>query len=78
MEAATTDACFDLIEEEGLLEEVISSVMEEIQKKIQRRAGEDLRIGALMFSNLRGALGITEEGLRILEQWKYNGMEERQ
>ena len=78
MEAATTDACFDLLEEEGLLDEVISSVMKEIQEKIQRRAGEDIKIGALMFSNVRGTLGITEEGLRILEQWKYNGMEERQ
>lgn len=78
MEAATTDACFDFLEEEGLLDEVISSVMKEIQEKIQRRAGEDIKIGALMFSNVRGTLGITEEGLRILEQWKYNGMEERQ
>lgn len=70
MEAATTDAVFDLLKEADLCEPVIDSVMEAIQKQLEHRVKGDIRIGALLFSNVYGTLGMTEEGEKLLNEWK--------
>ncbi|MBQ9015939.1 MAG: cobalamin biosynthesis protein CbiD [Firmicutes bacterium] len=70
MEAATTDACIELLEEEGLREPVIGSMMKAIQEKLEHRAAGSCRIGALMFSNVYGLLGMTEPGQQILSMWE--------
>ena len=70
MDAATTDACIELLDEAGLREPVIRSILQAIQKKLERRAAGRFRIGALMFSNVYGLLGKTEEGEAILKEWE--------
>lgn len=70
MEAVTTDACIELLDREGLREQVIGSILGEVQKKLERRAPDGCRIGALMFSNVYGLLGETSPGADILHEWE--------
>lgn len=52
----------------GLLDEVMDSVVKRIDFYLKSRAGENLQIGAILFSNEAGVLGRTEEAERILEK----------
>ncbi len=70
MEAATTDACIELLDREGLRGQVIGSILEAVQNRLEHRAADGCRIGALMFSNVYGLLGMTEPGKEILQAWE--------
>ena len=70
MEAATTDACIELLDEAGLKEQVIGSILDAIQNRLEHRTAGSCRIGALMFSNVYGLLGMTGPGKQILETWE--------
>lgn len=70
MNAATTDACIQLLDEEDLRKRTLGSMMDAIQKKLEHRVGGAFRIGALMFTNVYGLLGITEPGEEILKKWE--------
>ena len=59
MGAVSTDSCVEILDRYRLRDEVLSSLLRKIQEHIQRRAG-DVRIGALMFSNVYGLLGQTD------------------
>ena len=70
MDAATTDACIEILDEEGTRDEVIRSIMDAVQQKLEHRVKGNFRIGAVMFSNVYGELGMTEEAKAILRGWK--------
>ena len=70
MDAATTDACVELLDRAGLRQTVIDSLMAAIQRHLERRAAGAYAIGAVMFSNVYGLLGRTEQAEKILEGWK--------
>ena len=70
MEAATTDACIALLDEAGLRESVLESLLAAIQRHLDRRAGDTMQVGAVMFSNEYGLLGQTETAKKIIEQWR--------
>lgn len=60
MAAPTTDACLDILEEEGgpgLLRAVCSSLTEAVGEHLDRRAAGAFKAGAIMFSKQRGELG---------------------
>jgi cobalt-precorrin-5B (C1)-methyltransferase len=67
LNAVSADACFDILEESGLLETVLTSVLFKIQEHLRRRAGSRTEIGAVMFSNVRGYLGQTETARSIID-----------
>ena len=69
MDAVTTDACLGLLDEASLRESVLESLLASIQRHLERRTADKLRIGALLFSNVYGALGATKEAKRILKEW---------
>ena len=69
MEAATTDACISLLEEAGLREPVLESLLTAIQKHLDHRTAGNMQVGAVMFSNEYGLLGQTETAKKIIEQW---------
>ncbi|MBQ6401050.1 MAG: cobalamin biosynthesis protein CbiD [Firmicutes bacterium] len=69
MDGATTDACFDLLDEAGLLEQVMDSVIGAVQRQLDHRTEEGIRIGVILFSNVRGSLGMSEEAGKILALW---------
>ena len=70
MEAATTDACIEILDEEGLREQVIRSVLDAVQQKLEHRVKDHYRIGAVMFSNVYGQLGMTNQAKAILRGWE--------
>ena len=69
MEAVTADACLALLEEAGLKEAVLESLLAAIQTQLDRRAAGRLRGGAVLFSNRYGGLGATAEAESILKEW---------
>ena len=69
MEAATTDASIALLEEAGLRESVLESLLTAIQKHLDHRTAGNMQVGAVMFSNEYGLLGQTETAKKIIEQW---------
>ena len=59
-----------LLDEAGLREQVLESLLAAIQKHLDRRVGDKLRVGAVLFSNEYGLLGQTETAKIIMEQWR--------
>ncbi len=70
MDAATTDACVALLDGAGLRRAVLDSLLSAIQLHLERRAAGAYDIGAAVFSNVYGPLGMTERAKEILEGWK--------
>ena len=68
MECITTTAALELLEKEGILKEVMSTVMIKIEEHLKHRAGDGLEIGAVMFSKEMGILGKTSEADRLTQQ----------
>lgn len=69
MSAMTTDGCFDILEEAGLIDKVTDSLLKKIQYHIERRAAGAFSAGAVIFSNKRGLIGKSAEAQKILEDW---------
>lgn len=69
MEAATTDACIEILDSVHLRDKVIHSLLEAIQNHLEHRIGAACRIGAVLFSNQYGLLGATQPAKEMLQQW---------
>ena len=69
MNAATTDASIEILDECGLREQVITSILNKVQEKLEHRVGGAYEIGAVTFSNVYGYLGETEQARAIIESW---------
>ena len=70
MDAATTDACLDILTEAGLKEPVLASLLDAIQLHLDRRAAEVFAVGAVLFSNQSGPLGRTKTADTLLNTWR--------
>ena len=70
MEEVSTDGCLAILERAGLRQAVLQSLLAAIQEHLDRRAAGALQIGALLFSNESGLLGMTGEAELILKQWR--------
>ena len=70
MDAATADACIELLDGAGLRRPVLDSLLRAVQRHLERRAAGAYQVGAVIFSNVYGPLGMTEEAKEILKQWK--------
>lgn len=68
MDAPTTDACLTLLDAAGLRQAVTERLLDAVQRHLERRV--EYRVGAVMFSNERGALGRTRTAERILTEWR--------
>ena len=73
----TTEAV-RILKERELLVPVMGTVTERIREALRRRAGENLSVGAVMFSTEDGILGKTEEADVLLEQIRRGRSETRQ
>ena len=69
MNAATTDACLEIVDQAHLRDRVLTSLLEAIQRHLEHRIGPGCRIGAVLFSNQFGLLGMTRPAKEILQQW---------
>lgn len=73
MDAATTDACIELLTEHHLWDAVRESLLAAIQKHLDRRANGKYKVGAVLFSNVYGELGRTIVAEELLENWAQKG-----
>ena len=69
MEAVTADACLALLDDAGLKAQVLESLLAAIQRHLDRRASGRMTVGAVVFSNEYGGLGMTAEAERIRKEW---------
>ena len=63
---STTDACLPLLEEAGILQPTMDSMVRAIGENLRRRGGE-VQAEAVVFSNARGVLGETEQAEELLK-----------
>ena len=70
MDAATTDACLDILDGAALRTPVLESILAAIQMHLDRRAGGAFRVGAVLFSNQHGLLGETQTAKELMAEWK--------
>ena len=70
MNAATSDACIALLDEQGLRGPVLESLLKAIQHHLLRRAAGAYRVGAVLFTNAYGLLGQTSVAGDMLADWK--------
>lgn len=78
LEAATTEEALSVVIREGLLGAVMEQLTTRIHDHLNRRAGEQMLLGAVLYSNQWGYLGQTEsaEALLRLLKCQYEGKEE--
>ena len=70
MDAATTDACLDILDAADLREPVMTGLLTAIQTHLDRRAAGAFEVGAVLFSNRNGPLGQTKTADTLLKLWK--------
>ena len=70
MDAATTDACLDILDGAQLRAPVLESILAAIQMHLDRRAGGAFRVGAVLFSNQHGPLGETCIAKELIKEWQ--------
>ena len=69
MDAATTDACLDILEQADLRQPVLERLLAAIQLHLERRAADSFAVGAVLFSNQHGPLGQTKKAEELLKRW---------
>ena len=67
MNCITTTEAIDILKRENLLETVMASIMKRVEFYLQNRAGEELKIGAILFSKEDGILGRTTQVPELLK-----------
>ncbi len=72
MDAATTDACLDILDVAGLKITVMASLLQAVQLHLDRRVAGAFTVGAVLFSNQSGPLGQTTQAKILLQSWKGN------
>ena len=67
MNSGTTDEIFDLLDAEGLVEQVMATLVERLEAQLEHRTLGRLGIGAIVFSKTRGELGFTSQAHEIIQ-----------
>jgi cobalt-precorrin-5B (C1)-methyltransferase len=70
MNAVSTDACIEILDEYGIRDEVLSSLLGKIQEHLERRVVDGVKIGAVLFSNVHGVLGQTVWATELIDIMK--------
>ncbi|MBQ3405636.1 MAG: cobalamin biosynthesis protein CbiD [Lachnospiraceae bacterium] len=70
MRAATTDACIEILKNSGLFEETTESIITAVSEHLNYRAQGQYRVGAVIFSNVYGFIGETQDAGKIIDEWR--------
>ncbi len=65
----TTEACVDILKEYNVLEAATQGILDAIQSRLERKAGENMRIGALLLTRKYGVFGVTDKGREMIKEW---------
>jgi len=70
MDAATTDAALDVLLEAGLADPAMDSLIERLADKLNHRVAGACQVEAIVFSNVRGVLGMTAGAGELMRLWR--------
>lgn len=73
MNSGTTDEIFDLLDAEGLVGQVMATLVERLEAQLEHRTLGRLAIGAIVFSKTRGELGSTSHAHEIIQFYRQAG-----
>ena len=65
-----TDRMLDVVEREGLREDVMQSILAAIEKHVAGRIGDAMRFGVIVFSEKYGYLGQTSDADKVLDVFR--------
>ncbi len=65
MDCITTDQALDLLIKHNLTKQVMASVLQKIEMHLNHRVGEQVKAGAILFSNRHGYLGETAQAQEL-------------
>lgn len=65
-----TDRMLDVVEREGLREDVMQSILAAIEKHVDDRIGDVMRFGVIVFSEKYGYLGQTSDADKVLDVFR--------
>ena len=68
--ATKSDECIEILDKAGIRDVTINKIMNKVQMHLEKRVGGAYEIGAVMFSNVYGTIGMTRNADRILKQWE--------
>lgn len=68
LESSTTDEALDIIHENGILEGTMKEITNRIQFYLNHRSYEQIKLGAVVFNNIYGYLGQTEDAPELIEK----------
>ena len=66
----TTDEALNILHDTGFLQPAMGEIMKRIQFYLNHRSYEQIRLGAVVFSNVYGYLGQTEDAQGLIEEIK--------
>ncbi|MDO4403800.1 MAG: cobalt-precorrin-5B (C(1))-methyltransferase, partial [Atopobiaceae bacterium] len=66
MDAPTTDAILEILQAQELQQQVADSIMERIALHLSQRAGKNMQVEAIVFSNRYGLIGATAQAGEML------------
>ena len=66
MNCITTDEALEILKEKGLLEKVMERLLERMEFYVDHRSGKSLERGILIFSQVYGRLGQSEDAERLI------------
>lgn len=69
MNSVTTDACLEILEREGIRDEVIRTLLDRADTYLSHYVRKNIEAGLLMFSNVYGTLGMSDKAREILDRW---------
>ena len=69
MEANTVDEGIDILDEYGLKDDVMKSIVKKIEFYLNRRTNKEVTVGAITFSNSHGLLAVGKNGEKLLEEF---------
>ena len=70
MRQVSTDACIAVLDEASLRAPVMESLLAAVQRTLDKKCAGALTVGALVFSNEYGLLGMTREAEVLLGRWR--------
>ena len=68
LDSNTTEESVEILADAGLLDKAMEWVIGRISGYLARRAGEQLEVGVILFSNVRGVLAATDNVPRLTRQ----------
>ncbi len=67
MDCAATEEAVSVLKTAGILEPVMNILLDKIEYHLKRRVFQDVKIGAVVFSNKHGLLGMTKDAGKLIE-----------